>query len=325
MKRAVYKSPENRVQPVARALSGGRGAGRLGHVSGASGPEAVAQRKLITFKTPKLPLSADKANIINDAKALNTATETAYQNTWKRLSDSVKPVGAVALNHANFPGVSAGNFATFIIRVAGINDSLKATATGYVIEDQVTAAKPAAATSQVVSGSARPDFVITHGADKGIVDITSSKQTGHVLNKRFPKSSYCYISEAIYPSIDFATLGGVMPALAGAAAALAKNAQKVNANNHVHSKLSQIKRSLDNYKTGIMQDDDDFAAKAKLVVKGINKLPKRAWSPGDVVKVNRRIAAVNALLGADFKIKNLTFIIQSARLNYLLTGNPLWS
>lgn len=77
--------------------------------------------------------------------------------------------------------------------------------TGYIIEDYITN-KVAGGNiqSQVVSGGARPDFVVTDSdGRRGVVDITSTGEAGHVLDKRFSLSGFAYVGESLYPSINF--------------------------------------------------------------------------------------------------------------------------
>jgi len=82
---------------------------------------------------------------------------------------------------------------------------LRSAVAGYIIEDYVTYVMRsyAGVHSQHVDDGARPDFYIEVNGLKGVVDITSSNQVGHVLDKQFNWQAYSYVSEALYPQINF--------------------------------------------------------------------------------------------------------------------------
>lgn len=286
----------------------------------------MVQRLLVPFKTPAAP-DADETNIMADAATLEGLTTAAYTNTWNRLSAAVDPHAPVPLDLAQFPGCSVGHFTNMINVLGGGDNALKAATVGYVIEDQVSnsGAKPATAATQVVVGNARPDFVITRGARRGIVDITSSGQQGHVLNKDFNKGPFSYIGESTYQSLDFGALGGAAPALGGAAAALAQAAQRRHANEFVRSRLAQTISSIQLYRSGIKFANPPFYHASQALIDRIHDLPTPAgdWSPL-IGQVDADFATMNAQLDADFQLPDLSRIIGIAQANYLVPGNPLW-
>ncbi|WP_165794911.1 hypothetical protein [Solimicrobium silvestre] len=295
-----------------------------------SGPRpaenSTIQRMLVPFKTPAAA-NADQTNIITDANVIEGITNAAYVNTWNRLNAATLPGAAVPLAQAQFPGVTNGHFAHFVNTMAGNNGALKAAAVGYVIEDQVThnGALPATAAPQTPSGNAILDFVITRNAERGIVDITSTGQAGHVLNKSFTKGPFSYIGESMYQSIDFTQLnGGAAPQIGVAAAALALAAKRQRANNFIGSQLNQLKQSIELYKMGIKHNDGGFEMESNTVVEGINALPNGAYPPADIIQLDLDIATMNLGLGAAFQLNTLTQIITAAQNNYLLAGNPMW-
>jgi hypothetical protein len=291
--------------------------------------DGVAQRVVLPFKTPAMP-TAEELLIIADANAIDALTNAAYANTMARLAASVALV-PTPLDIADFPGVSDAHFALMIDRLQGDDNALKAAAVGYVIEEQVTfgGGLPATAAPQMGVGNAIPDFVITRGVDgaqrRGIIDITSSGQMGHVLDKDFNIGPFSVVWESIYPSIDFTALGAGAVAMAPATAALVDASKRRRANTFITSNLYRINRNLELLREGVMHNDDVFRTRAERLSTFLLGLPRdAAWSGIHIGVTNTYIGDVNALLPADHRLHTLTDLITAAQDRYLLAGAPIW-
>lgn len=289
----------------------------------------VIQRLLVPFKTPN-PQTANDAAIIADAGTINALTVAAYNNTWNRLVAATPAGGGVPLAIAQFPGVTAGHFGNFLNAMVNGNDAQKAMTTGYVIEDQVTfgGGLPGAAAAQVVVGNARPDFVITHGGVRGIVDVTSSGQQGHVLNKNFAHGGFRYIGEATYPSINFGALGGAPPVLGGAAAALAQNARHQQANRYFNRRLGQLRMQTQLLAGGVLRNNRRFRAAATMVrgrlayIRATQNLTRADIRLGD-----QRIAMLNRTIPRQFamlRFPSVLDILNDTQHRYMVAGTPHW-
>jgi hypothetical protein len=290
---------------------------------------AIVQKLPAEFKTPVAPPTAAELLVIADANAIDALTTAAYANTMARLSAAVDAI-PTPLDIADFPGVTALNFACMCERLGGHNDTLKAAAVGRVIEDQVTngGGLPAAAEAQVGVGDAIPDFVITHGAGaaqrRGVVDITTSRQLGHVLEKNFHIGQFSLVWESIYPSIDFAALGAGA-VLAPATAALVAASKRERANSYIDRRLYGINRSLDLLYGGVMQNNDVFLGRGKQLSSFISQLPDvGAWSGIYIGTTDTYIGHVNAMLAPQHQLETLTHMILGAQNRYLLAGPPRW-
>lgn len=267
--------------------------------------------------------------MITAANALDASTDAAYTNTMNRLQAAVglHPVG---LTRAMFPGATQGNFDTMAERLTGNDNTLKAAAVGYVIEDQVTAVMPADVASQVGVGRAIPDFVITKGADgarrRGIVDVTSTGQKGHVLDKNFAIGGFELVWEALYPSINFNALGAGPVALAPETLASVNAAKQRRANSYVSRRLYRVNRALELLGGGVMYRNRAFKIRAERLHNWILALPNVGqWSPIYIGVTNNYIGQVNALLPPLMPpLETLGQIIANAQNRYLVGGNPRW-
>jgi hypothetical protein len=287
----------------------------------------VIQRLLVPFKSPAGIPTHDETAVMNDATTIDVLTTAAYNNTWNQLVAATQAVNPVPLAIGNFPGVSVGHFGNFLIRLQGNDDAQKAMATGYVIEDQVTnnAGLPASANAQVGVGNAIPDFVIRHNLTRGIVDITSSGQQGHVLNKDFNPAGFSYISEATYPSINFAALAGVAPAMGGHALAIAQQARQQNANGYMGHRISTLKQHLELFAVGIMAGNIQFSQAAQNVINALNALPNAQYTQiGDITPIDNLIGIVNGILPDWANQPTLSQMILDAQTKYMIAGNPVW-
>jgi hypothetical protein len=292
--------------------------------------KGVVQRVLVPLKTPAV-LNANVTNIINDANEIEDLTTNAYNNTWNRLVASTQLVAPVPLAIENFPGVTPGHFGHFLNTLDGNNNTQKAMATGYVIEDQVTfgGELPDAAAAQVGVGNAIPDFVITHKGTRGIVDITSSGQQGHVLNKKFNPGGFAYIGEATYPSINFGALAGVAPAMAGNAFALAQNARNAQANRYFNKRLGELRMQSLLLQNGVLQNDRRFEVRATFLRTGIRGMQrKQNVTDGDITALDRRVDQVNARIPyyerQALGLPSIISIVASTQGRYMVAGKPHW-
>lgn len=299
--------------------------------NGAGTTGAVMQQVALPFKTPANPQSVAEQAIVADANTLDGLTDTAYTNTMNRLRASALADNPVPLTRGMFPGISEGHFAAMVQRLGEDDNALKAAAVGYAIEDQVTfsAAKPAAAESQVAMGGARPDFIITHGADgarrRGVVDLTSSGQSGHVLDKDFSIANFALVWESIYPSIDFDALLAGPVALAPATLALVNNIKRRKANDFVWRQFYTMRRNLDIYSGGIMNGNEQFDKRKNTLLGFMAQLPENAvWSGIFVGVTNNYIGQVNALLDPAFHLPTINDIAAAARAKYGVDGGPMW-
>lgn len=291
--------------------------------------DGVVQKVVAPFKTPAMP-TAEELLIIADANTLDGLTNAAYQNTMNHLAAAVAPI-PTPLHIGQFPGATLGHFTHMCEMLGGYNNTLKAAAVGYVIEDQVThgGGRPAAAQPQYGVGNAIPDFVISHGADgaerRGIVDITTTNQLGHVLEKDFNIGPYSLVWESIYPSIDFGALGAGAVALAPATAALIADSKRRRANSYITEKLYRINRHLDLLYDGVMHNNGFFRHQGQTLRAFLNNLPRDvAWTIPQVATANIHIGNVNNLLHPDFRISTLDQIIIAAQDRYLVAGLPIW-
>ncbi|VVS95101.1 consensus disorder prediction [Desulfoluna spongiiphila] len=296
----------------------------------AQGSALVCQRALHAFKQPAVP-NVDQAQIAADAATIDGFTNAVYPNVWQAIRNSFPPT-STPLTAAMFPNTSAGRVTNLVNALNAGNVGATLMAIGYVIESEVSGAVlPAGTATQVPVGNAIPDFVITHNAERGILDLTSTGQLGHVLKKDFAKGPFPYIAETVYPSVNYANItGGAAgpPAVGGGLAAAANLAQRNHANAAVRSGLSKLKTLLDLYVSGVYMGDNAFGQRAVDTKTGINLILGigAVWTGAQVQDVDDLIDDVNVTLAADGQpsINTLSDIIDAARDDYLLAGNPVW-
>jgi hypothetical protein len=146
--------------------------------------------------------------------------------------------------------------------------------TGYVIESYVTNKVKGndKVLSQVSVGNARPDFIIRDDLGQfGVVDLTSSKEAGHVLDKDFKTSGFAYIGESLYPSIDHSNYKSSNFNFSNEDLKLIGQANERRAKATLGERLSRLKQNL-----GLIADQSfinpqaaSTAAKAKRAVTAI--------------------------------------------------------
>ncbi len=221
--------------PVA-ALATAHPVAQLQKVLGNQATSAIMQRQKKRFR-PKED-NANLATFEQMADKLDSLTTAAHTLTLQALQ---------AKNPAlvKDEGVTTGHYTNWL-------NNPNAMTTGYVIEDMVTQGVSGAAgyAAQETHGNARPDFVLRvqdHlGVIRaGVVDITSSKEAGHVLQKDFNLSSYAYVAEAIYPSINFSNVNASSFTLSAEDEELIQNARVRRARETFAAQMGFLKQQLD--------------------------------------------------------------------------------
>ncbi len=197
---------------------------------------------------------------------------------------------------------TAERFGHWVTTLAKGNAALKAAATGYIIEDAVTAAVGSATgyQTQYVTDSARPDFFIKDEKLGGLVDITSSGEEGHILDKRFSKAAFAYLAECTYPSINFSTYTAVK--LDPKDADALNKVRLARAGDFLHTNLLMLQSNLKMIESsGRGANVSTAATQAEEAVKNIRKSAVASTKPSDDVLTDAdgKINALKALLGND--------------------------
>lgn len=328
-----FKSGEPTAYAVSTAAPGPVQRRRLSLLPGQSRQGGVLQRALAPFQQPAAP-TANQLLLAHDAGLIDQATDVAYSNTVDRLLD----VDNLLLT--DFPGVSQDRFAHFVTTLGRNSNALKAAATGYIIEDQVTHAVGGVASirAQVNAGGAIPDFVITRGppgaVERAIVDVTSEDQLGHVLGKNFNPAGYTWIWESIYTTVDFSNI--VAPVLAGVTLQQVQQARRRRADESLRAELYQLNRAIDLQRTGVAHGVDGWAQNAGVVKTQVLAITGQAdgapLTAGTITALDQAITHMNTALNAalppgqqnDFAASSFTAMIQRIRAKYGTQGNPWW-
>lgn len=166
----------------------------------AKNDKQAIQRYLATFKDKAINQS-EQDTIIHWAYWIDDKTELAFNNICNAIKQYFASADSTMLK--KIPQCHEGYVNSFIEQCTrGI---FSVSSIGYIIEDFVTFFVTNENNTQIIPQykmmRARPDFCIKENNSRGIVDITSSKQQGHVFNKRFSPSTFTYIAESIYPSV----------------------------------------------------------------------------------------------------------------------------
>lgn len=189
--------------------------------------------------------------------------------------------------------------------------------TGYIIEDYITN-KVAGGNiqSQVVAGGARPDFVVTDAAgQRGVVDITSTSEAGHVLDKNFSLNSYAYVGESLYPSINFADVDASSFELTADDLALVAASNQRRAKAKFGSRVATLKRNLDLIEgQGRMNPAAASAAKAK---RAITNALRDLSNEAGVLQANSLIEDVNMVVGTHgANLDDISLIVEEIDARY---------
>jgi hypothetical protein len=266
-----------------------------------SAPNATMQRRLDVYK-PKDASDKSVSTLHGMAVKLHDATANAYNHVLGSLRKSANPMSGYTLSIKDFSS-TAERFAHWVGTLAKGNSALKAAATGYMIEDAVTAAFKSATgyEAQYVTSDARPDFRIEddkHNA--GLVDITSSGEEGHILDKRFSKASFKYLAECTYPSIDFSNYTAVK--LDPKDADALNQIRVARAGYFLHSNLLTLQNNLKMIESSGRGAEVSAAAEAaEKAVKPIRMSAVASTRPTDVTMkdVDAKINKLKGLLGKD--------------------------
>ncbi len=229
----VRSTPQN--SPVT-ALAHAHPIAQLQKVLGNQATGAIMQRQKKRFR-PKED-HANLATFEQMADKLDSLTTAAHTLTLQALQTDNPGL-------VKDEGVTTGHYTNWL-------NNPNAMTTGYVIEDMVTQGVSGAAgySAQETHGNARPDFVLRVQDQlgvirAGVVDITSSKEAGHVLQKDFNLANYAYVAEAIYPSINFSNIKASNFTLSAEDEELIQNARMRRARETFASQMGFLKQQLD--------------------------------------------------------------------------------
>lgn len=172
-----------------------------------------AQLKLVRFK-PEGPGTGPDQPLEDLAQALNTSTENAFAYVTNQIANM--GMGVPVDMTTAFPHSSARRHVHLCDTLRGYNPALKSAVAGYMIEDIVSAEfrNAPGVETQYIMQNGRPDFYMSFANPnppytnrRGVVDITSSGEEGHIWGKGITKAGFDYIAECTYPSIQFPSVG----------------------------------------------------------------------------------------------------------------------
>lgn len=166
------------------------------------GGDSVVQRRVVRYK----PLSNTSM----------TKEHQAFDNKAQEIDGKLQRAYTEFMAD-DFSDASPQYTAVYLLRKHNydnhIQDMHPATAAGYVIESKVTERiKNDDGVSIQVTGllkGTRPDIVLENGGQFGLLDITASNSTGHILLKKGNWTGHqniTYVAELTYPSIDFGSM-----------------------------------------------------------------------------------------------------------------------
>jgi len=184
-----------------------RRAERLGHrVTGAVAGATAVQRTLKRWR-PKNDVPEDYEGVDDKVGEVDKAVDAAYKTVANQLKDG-KPKQLEGVSDRRYSSwVDTLSYSPFV--------SLKAAATGYIIEDHATAgfASDPMVSLQVTGDlkNSRPDVVVRDPSKgffgtTGYLDITSTGDAGHIFDKEGNWGNRPYVAESLYPSLDFSNL-----------------------------------------------------------------------------------------------------------------------
>ncbi len=167
----------------------------------------VIQRSVIRFKPEGFRLTEEQQELQDRAEQIDNILQQAYQefiaNDFEDASDGYVITYALRKNHYD----------------EGVQDMHPSTAAGYVIESKVNnritraGIKGVSLQNTGLLKGTRPDIVLENDNNKyGLLDITASNNTGHVLLKKGNWTGHkniIYVAELIYPSIDFKNMRAI--------------------------------------------------------------------------------------------------------------------
>jgi hypothetical protein len=285
------------------------------------GDGAPIQGKLLRYKPVDAPSSKPVAQLDEMATMLNVLTEKGHQQISAELALLSK---GLTFDFDKYPNSSELRIAHFYNVLGSTSDSLKRAAAGYMIEDIVTKGVHGEKgfQSQYVMSGARPDFVIESQGARGVVDITSIGQRGHIFNKSFSPASFDYVAECIYDPIDF---GSGVPKLSDKAMASVREITLESANESYRERMLALQRSVDTYTS--FHEGPEISKAAIALLKNLKAL-KNVSSPADYAQVDLDIAALDTMIGRTRKdgvgvgLPTVARILKAVRDKYALQGFP---
>jgi hypothetical protein len=209
----------------------------------------------------------------------------------------------------------------------GQNTSLKAASTGYMIEDIVTAwaASKTGYTSQVSTEGARPDFEVSDGTRSGVVDVTSSGDIGHILEKDFSLGSYHYAIESLYPAVDFSNISGTALQVSDSAVAAIDAVRAARANSKLATHLGFHRNTLNLIKNaGTWIYGQDVITAATTALARIATITSSGPTSTVISELDAQIDIVNAHQTVT-RMNRVASIITWIQGKYGVSGNPPWS
>ena len=259
------------------------------------------QRFKYRFKPDPRVDVPDLATLETMADNLDVETEKAY----KRVVEAIKNR---PIKDADFPDIKDNGY------YKNWKYNINAMTSGYAIEAIVNkwAEDKAGYESQYATGNARPDFFITDGKHRGVVDITSSKQKGHVWGKEFSKGYFHYIAESIYTSIDFNNLsaGG---ALSPDDLIELSQIQAKKANQAFRSKLNDLQLVLSLKSMQGLPTEEIYKAVSKVRMKNAFGA---AVDRADIEVIDQALENCN--------LRKISDIITTIQEDYDVAGDPPW-
>jgi len=282
---------------------------------------APLQFRLVTYRPETVPGDGPVSILHGMATALEQATASGHTTIGNLLAGYAK---GEKVSFDKYPCSSKERTNHYFNALKSGSDSLKAAAAGYMIEDIVTAAvstKPGYTAQYVVSG-ARPDFLIvaadskTGKSARGVVDITSEKQGGHIFKKRFAPGRYDYAAECLYPNLSFGDDAPIT--LDPNSLRTARELQVTGANDFVDGHLRNTRRIVDSYNNSWEVTQVRNAASA--LRQSLVGMLRRDLSADICAPVDAQIVKFGRLTGN--RLDRPTAIIASARLKYGLQGYP---
>lgn len=243
-------------EPVAAPASLRR-AVRLGHRVGGDGG-AVVRRKLKRWKpSSESEVPEDYEAVDDKVKEVDAAVDAAHGNVAAQLKAG-KP--------AQLDGVSDSRYSWWLTALESLPDNLKASATGYVIEDHATHAfrSDPMVTLQLTGElrNSRPDVVVRDPwagdpAPTGYLDVTSTGDAAHIFEKKGDWGRQPYVVESLYPSFDFSDLQNTPLEISEDDLAKVEEWRM----NRALRRWAQVQRAYESRKLGYEYEQDNVVAK----------------------------------------------------------------
>ncbi|MDB4947520.1 MAG: hypothetical protein JWM27_169 [Gemmatimonadetes bacterium] len=291
-------------------------------------PAGVVQARPAYFKpTAASGVGSTLTALDNLARSLDAVTEAAHLHVVGKMQRAADDSDAYELTDTDFPHSSNRRFAFWVETLQGSNASLKAAATGYMIEDIVTAWANGRTgyESQVSSGGARPDFVVSDGTRRGVVDVTSTGDIGHVLDKDFDINSFAYAIESLYPSVDFSNISRTALAVSDSAVGAVAAARAARANAKLANGLGNLRNTLNLIKNaGTMLYNQTTLTATDTALARIATMSSSGITTTLTTQLDAALTTINANQTV-VRLDKIADVITWLQGKYGVSGNPLWS